>query len=200
MAKLFRYYADWKTEVFTCPDCGWTGTFEEGYVEMHAELMDSSCPICDYYSTPMLAIVSFPTLEESEQNWDKVSDFDKEGILLRKSFLEKLEKMRLKSATGLPDLEGSSIIIAWDCEGDEPSLDYYTVLKHDDTEIWREPAIYEGYERFSEIVEILKEKYGERLVDVEPTKASHLYLYGDSFRSIGAVKGVRSRIHDKEND
>ncbi len=200
MAKLFRYYDDWKSEVFTCPDCDWTGTFEEGCVEIYAELMDSSCPICDYYSTPTLAIVSYPTLEESEQNWDKVSDIDKYGILLRKSFLEKLEKMRLKSATELPDLEGSSIVITWDCAGDKPGPDYYTILKHGDTEIWREPAIYEGYERFSEIVEILKEKYGESLVDVVPTKASDLYLYGDSLGSIRAVKGIRSRIHNQEID
>jgi hypothetical protein len=200
MAKLFRYFDDWKSETFTCPKCGWTGTFEEGDVEIHDELMDSSCPICDYYSTPMLAIVSFPTLEESEQNWDKVSEGDKKAIIKRKRFLKKLDKMSLKSADDLPDLEGSSIIISWDCEGDEPGPDYYTVLKHGENEIWREPAAYEGYDRFREVVEILKEKYGDRLMDVEPTKGSYLYLLGDYYGADGAVQGVRSRIHDKEID
>ena len=117
---------------------------------------------------------------------------------MSKDFLAKLEEMRLKSADELPDLKGSEIFITWDIVGEEPNG--YTALIHDGEEIWREPAIYEGYSRFEEVVDILKEKYAERLIDVEPTKASHLYLYGDSFGSIGAVKGVRSRIHDKEID
>ena len=91
MAKLFRYFDDWKTEIFTCPKCGWKGTFEEGDVEIYEALMDSSCPDCDYASTPMLAIVSWPTMEESIENWDEVSDIDKNIILMRKGFLDKLE-------------------------------------------------------------------------------------------------------------
>ncbi len=198
MAKLFRYFDDWKTEVFTCPKCGWTGIFEEGDVEIHDQLMDSSCPDCDYKSTPMLAIVSWPTMEESEKNWDKVSEGDKEVIIKRKRFLEKLEKMSLKSAAELPDLEGRKIIITWDFVGEEP--DGYTALIYDGKEIWREPAVYEGYDRFSEVVDILKEKYGERLVDVEPTKASYLYLLGDYFGADGSVEGVRKRIQSSTGE
>lgn len=195
MAKLFRYYDDWKTEIFTCPTCGWKGTFEEGDVEIHEQLMDSSCPDCDYWSTPMLAIVSWPTMEESEQNWDKVSVIDKHSILIRKAFLAKLEEMSLKSAAELPDLEERKIVITWDYLDGENEK--YTLLIHDEKEIWREPAVYEGYERFEEIVDILKEKYGERLVDVEPTKASYLYLLGDYFGADGAVEGVRKRIQTR---
>ena len=198
MAKLFRYFDDWKEEVFTCPKCGWKGTFEEGDVEIHDQLMDSSCPDCDYKSTPMLAIVSWPTMEESEQNWDEVSDIDKQGILMRKKFLAKLEEMSLKFADELPDLEGRKIIITWDFVGEEP--DGYTALIYDGNEIWQEPAIYEGYDRFSEVVDILKEKYSERLVDVEPTKASWLYLYGDYFGAAGAVEGVRKRIQSSHEE
>ena len=200
MAKLFRYYDDWKKEVFTCPKCAWTGTFEEGDVEIHDQLMDSSCPDCDYKSTPMLAIVSWPTMAESEENWEKVSDIDKHNILMRKKFLAKLEEMELKSADELPDLPGTEITISWDCEGDEPGPDYDTVLKHGETEIWREPAVYEGYTRFMDVVEILKEKYGDRLADVEPTKTSWLYLYGDFFGSAGVVEGVRKRIQSSAEE
>jgi hypothetical protein len=46
IAKQFAYYDDWKSEPLECPKCGWKGTFEEGGVEAHRELMDSSCPRC----------------------------------------------------------------------------------------------------------------------------------------------------------
>ena len=63
--------------------------------------------------------------------------------------------MSLKSAGEFPDLEGSKIIISWDFVREEP--DGFTALICGGKEIWREPAVYEGYEKFEEIVEILKE-------------------------------------------
>jgi len=59
MARIFKYYDDWKTVIFECPKCGWKGTFDEGAVEYYEALMDSSCPACDFFSAPMLAIVSY---------------------------------------------------------------------------------------------------------------------------------------------
>ena len=194
MAKLFRYFDGWKTEIFTCPKCGWKGTFEEGDVELYEALMDSSCPECDYWSTPMLAIVSWPTMQENEANWDKLNDIDKMATILRKEFLAKIDKMSLKSTDELPDLDDLEIIVTWDFVGEEP--DGYIALIHKGNEIWREPAVYEGYERFGEVVDILKEKYGDRLVDLEPTKRSGLYLYGDCFGSMSAVEGMRNRIRN----
>ena len=70
-ARHFDYYSNWKTEVLTCPKCGWTGTFEQGSVEYYEELMDCSCPVCSWPEAPMLAIVSYPTMEETEANRDK---------------------------------------------------------------------------------------------------------------------------------
>jgi len=197
MAKLFRYFEDWKTEVFTCPNCGWQGTFQEGDVEIHAELMDSSCPACPYKSAPMLAIVSWPTLEEYRENWDKVSEVDKAGVRLRERFLATFEEMSLKSADQLPDLEGEAILISWDYVSDEP--DGYTTLSANGKAIWREPAVYEGRERFGEVVAILAEKYEERLKDVVPTRASHLYLYGDQLGAPRAVDKIRARIQGKQD-
>jgi hypothetical protein len=46
------------------------------------------------------------------------------------------------------------------------------VLRHGDREIWREPAYYESYQRFAEVYEILRERYGPRLAEVRPTPAS----------------------------
>jgi hypothetical protein len=159
---------------------------------MHEALMDSSCPVCPWLEAPMLAIVSWPTIEESENNWDKVSEIDKIMIKQRKRFLAELERMSLKSSAALPDLEGSAITITWDFV--EEDGDHFTVIKHGEKEIWREPAIYEGHERFAEVVELLKERYGERLADVIPASRSELYLYGDEIGAIGAAEGVRRRL------
>ena len=80
----FKYFENWKTEVLTCPKCGWKGTFEEGDREYYSTLMDSSCPKCDWNSSPVLAIVRYPSMQETEENWDKLSDDDKQELLAKK--------------------------------------------------------------------------------------------------------------------
>jgi hypothetical protein len=65
-ARHFEYSDDWKTAELTCPECGWKGTFDEGSVEHHAELMDSSCPRCPLLEAPMLAIVNYPLRQDNE--------------------------------------------------------------------------------------------------------------------------------------
>ena len=81
----------------------------------------------------------------------------------------------------------------WDYESEDVDQ-RITVIRHGDTEIWREPSVWEGYKRFGEIVEILKEKYGEHLVDVEPTPASEQYLFGDRLSSPEFVEAIRKSL------
>lgn len=202
-AKIFNYYDDWKSVIFTCPTCGWTGTFEEGSVEYYTALKDSSCPACP--SAPMLAIVSYPTIEESEANWDKLSDLEKYSVDLDKRFHAAFESSKLTADTELPDLEGSSLILTWDLvapappEGraltiEERVFGLFTVIRHGDREVWRERACYECAERFVEVLDILKRKYGSRLTDVVPTGASETFLYGDRSSSIGEVEKARASL------
>jgi len=80
MARIFKFYDDWKTAIFECPKCGWKGTFDQGAVEYYEALMDSSCPVCDFFSAPMLAIVSYPTLEERIAN-DDLCEWEKSLLL-----------------------------------------------------------------------------------------------------------------------
>jgi hypothetical protein len=75
MAKKFGYFDNWKTEILHCNRCGWTGTFDQGVVEYHEQLMDSSCPVCDFFEAPMLAIVGYPKSEQSGANSDKIIEF-----------------------------------------------------------------------------------------------------------------------------
>jgi hypothetical protein len=197
-AKHFNYYDDWKNEILTCPKCGWSGTFEQGSTEYHRELADSSCPRCAWSDAPMLAIVSYPTLEESEANFDRLSEGEKVALADRKQFLSEFDSRCLKSPDQLPDLAGSQIILSWDfVESETPQNTRTTVIRYGEQVVWSEPAIWEGYERFEEVVSILKRKYGERLVDVVPTTASEMYLYGDCLSAIDSMKNVRNGIRGR---
>lgn len=183
-AKHFGYYDTWKTEKLTCPKCGWSGTFEQGSVEHHHELMDSSCPVCDWSEAPMLAIVSFPNVQETEAHLNALSESEQGSL-----------PIKLKSLADLPDLSSSPIVLKWHLEEDQVG-DHWTVISHEGKLIWSEPAVWEGYERFVEIVAILKRKYGERLVDVVPTNVSERYLFGDNVISSDVVERTRASLRD----
>jgi len=54
------------------------------------------------------------------------------------------------------------------------------------------------YDRFVEIVEILKQKYGRRLVDVVPTLRSEYALYGDAAKAWYHVQDARQSLARRE--
>lgn len=191
-ARQFQYYDDWKSAVLECWRCGWKGTFNEGLVEAFDQLMDSTCPKCDG-DAPMLAIVNYPTLEESRQNWSRLSPSEQAGIAAREAFVRRFEQERLKSPDQLPDIEGAELVLVWDFVS-TISEGAKTVLRHADTEIWREPALFEGADRFEEIVSILRTKYGDRITDLVPTDESQLYLLGDRSSSRARVDRARGSL------
>lgn len=189
-AKHFGYYDNWKKEILVCPKCGWKGTFDEGDREVHEELMDSSCPVCHEV---MLAIVLFPTIEESEANFDKLSDDEKKSLAARKDFLKRLDQECLRSADQLAELTDSEIHVIWDFE-EGPGNEKTTIVRVGERTLWSEPAVWEGFERFAEVVNLLKEKYGNRLKDVAPSESSFMYLYGDRISTISKVDKIRDTL------
>ena len=79
---------------------------------------------------------------------------------------------------------------------DEESFEQITisvnVLKYSGKkEIFKEPAVYEGYERFEEVARILKARYGNALLDMAPTQNSEVYLYGDSLTAADRIAKFR---------
>ena len=102
---------------------------------------------------------------------------------------------RLSSPEQLPELPGESIVLIWDIErydgGD-------TIIRFGEKVVWREPAYYEGSERFIEIVDILIQKYGSRLRDLIPSENSELLLYGDRIVSIDLIGKCREKIRTGE--
>ena len=193
-ARSFGYYDRWQDEVLVCTRCGWRGKFNEGLVDYYETLMDCTCPSClSLEESTMLAVVHYPSLEESKAQGDQLTEAEKQSVVEREKWEAELEASRLKSADQLPELPGSRLRLSWDWEQGEEGR-HETVIKCGDKVVWREPATYEGYERFVEVVSILMSKYGERLLDVEPTPDSEYYLYGDRLSSVDTVNAARSRL------
>jgi len=185
------YYDDWKNAVLTCPECGWTGTFEQGDVEHYSELFDCSCPSCPYGPTrPILAIVSYPTIVEAEQNWEKLSDSQRKQVTAIKASQAEFEGQKLRSADQLPEIEEPRIHIQWDQDAEFGSI----LLRWRGQVLWTEPARWECVDRYAQVVDILKEKYGDRLYDVEPSRCSEMYLIGDRLSARDKIEQIRAEL------
>ncbi len=194
-ARHFNYFDDvWKTEVLECPKCHWLGTFQQGSVEYHDELMDCSCPKCDVFKTPMLAIVNYPTLEELRANQDKPGI--REYVERIDDGFDKFEREKLREPEQLPEIDEESFTLTWDFDNSVGD-DERTLIKHRDTVIFSEPARWEEYERFHQIAEILKQKYGERISDLIPTERSEMWLYGDRWTAPEYVESVREKLREQ---
>jgi len=185
-AIILDYFGDWKTRLLTCPTCGWTGTFEQGSTELYEMLQDCSCPgEHGLLDRPMLAVLPFPTLKEYRKHWASLSDRDKAYVEAIEASSDRFNKGKARSADQFPDLDSTVLDLKWDQEGEE------TLIRFGEQVLWREPVRYEAQWRFSEMLELLKEKYGDRLRDLEPTPDSKLYLYGDSLSSAGTIDSIR---------
>ena len=74
------------------------------------------------------------------------------------------------------------------------------VIRNGDQVLFSEPASWEAIgdpgrpnSRYQGICKILKQKYGERVHDLEPTDASEMWLYGDKLSG----PTLRALIHDE---
>jgi hypothetical protein len=76
----------------------------------------------------MLAIVSYPTLQESEAHIDLLTESEKAELAPRKRFLAEFERKKLRSTAELPDLSTSPIVLAWDFAIDQHGKNL-TVIK-----------------------------------------------------------------------
>lgn len=196
-AKQVKFYEFDDKRPISC-DCGWSGEAGQGNREEYRQLYDISCPRCDR----MLLIVPYPTHEETRvaaAAGHPQAKADLGMVEQRESFLARAERQKLTADSELPDLDDDEIVIEWDFE--EPAeqdehRDGWTVLRQGDREIWRELALFEGYERFGEVLEILRARYGARLVDLRPTRESLYYLLGDNLRAAGTVRALRESLRN----
>lgn len=194
MAKVrqFGYFDDWKTEPLHCDVCGWVGTFEQGLTELYSALVDCHCPQCPGGTHTMLAIVSFPTLEEAVEKRDQLPPEEQEHLDQTVSFRHRFAALKLKSPHLLPAIDAPTFVLHWDIEGKEPGCE--TVIRHGERIIAREPAIFEGLHRYIQVATLLRKRYGTALRDLVPTEASHLYLWGDDLFAPGKIDEARRKI------
>ncbi len=191
MIRHFNYYDEWKTVILECPVCGWKGTFEQGSVSHYKDLMESACPQCDGHETT-LAIVSYPTTQESRANWEKLSDVDRMQVEVIERKRADFAGHKLRNPSQLPDIDSPAFTLIWDITPDK--FPHSTLIKHGDTVIFSEPALYECYNRFIEVAKILRARYGSALLDLIPTPASEYYLYGDRIAAPDIVNEARKEI------
>lgn len=185
-ARLFGYYDNWRDETLTCPQCSWSGTFKQGSMEVCKMFAATSCPHCKL----VLAEVSYPTIEESRENWNVLTEPEKRQVEAVEKLRKLFTKECLKSADQLPDVAETNFAVSWDFIEEDSGP--YTLIKLKDQVLWKEPATYEGENRFEEIAGFLKAKYGSKITDLIPTGESGYYLYGDSHSSIETVDRVRA--------
>lgn len=71
---MTQYYDDWREKRYKCSRCGWIGTGHKlAQGESFDALFELNCPVC----AKRVTTVSYPTIEQSRENWDKLSDADK---------------------------------------------------------------------------------------------------------------------------
>ena len=139
-----------------------------------------------------MTLVMLPTLEESRANWERLSQDEREQVEAIERHQADFTARGLTENFQLPDIETPSFVLHWDFDYSESNNE--TLIKHGDTIIFREPAFYEGYERFIQVAEILRARYGCALRDLIPTVNSGTYLDGDSYTSSNTVDEARKRI------
>jgi hypothetical protein len=192
MARHFNYYDSWRNELLAC-QCGWRGTFEQGNVEYHNELIESECPNC----SAIIALVVYPTAAEVERNEPHDSSFRRrvKEAEQRRAASQSLCLRSLQQLPEIGDLALGDLAFVLDWGFEEDGLgEKWTVIGRAREEIFRELAFWEGWRRYLEVADILKCKYGNRLLDLRPSDQSWLYLLGDSL-----VAGERIAQYRREH-
>ena len=189
MAQFYNYkdkisYTDLN---YSCKKCDWSGTGGDAAEDLGTSYgFAILCPKCSDYLDWIDGTVSLDELFEYG------TEKDKEFARQRQDFLDRLWAAELKDPDLLPDIESDEIIISLREEGDAYSSDGAIVLYWNDMEIWREVRSFEYYPRYLELGEILKEKYGDRLVDFEAKRTVH--LGGDCFSAFDKVDNFRKTL------
>ena len=182
------YYDDWEKKEYTCLHCSWIGLGEQLIQgDVFKDLFEQNCPNC----AGRISVMMHPSVAESRTHWDKVSPADKLVIEHIEKRTDVFNAVKLARADQLPDIVGEDLIFIWDISkydgGD-------TIIRYGNCVIWQEPAFYEGYERFIEVLKILNKKYGKRLQDLVPTRKSRLFLFGDCLSAKHEVELCRKQF------
>ena len=180
----------YKKHQYHCDNCDWNGKGEvlkQG--DLYEEGFEVNCPECK----ELLELVVFPTIAEVLEFG---SEEEKKQAREQMGFWEQWEELSLKSTDELPKIEGDDLIFK--VEERKYKRKEFLFIMYNGKEVWKEPLLYEYYERFIDIGKILQEKYGSRMKDLVPPDNGS-WLYGDRLSSIDRVREFRESLTDKIN-
>lgn len=183
-----------KTNIYTyvykkyfCILCGWEGYGKEMKAvepNIYRGIIEVECPICSY------TVANVPLFPSMEETLEYGSEKEIAKARKHKIWLDKVEKSRQIDIAQLPEINNDSI--AFSITRVEGEL----TIKANEIELWRELCTYEYYTRFIEIGKLLKQRYGEKMLDLKPLTRD-MYLYGDALEAIEIVEEFRNTLRQK---
>ena len=137
--------------------------------EVFDGLHELDCPRCHC----QIGVVRYPTIKESRANWEDLP-FEEQEVTenLERRQIE-FDGLCLKRSDQLPEIKAEDFALTWDVSGGN------SIIRHNDRIVFVEPSVFEGYERFKEVITILKDRYGPALKGVHLTRSAYHELCGD---------------------
>ena len=187
MAKYYEY----EKQAFSCSSCGWEGTGLECEMgDLLSALFEIHCPKCG----ERVGFVEFPLISEMSNSDDPL---DRMTAAVASGFRANFKKKCLKSPDQLPEIANQAITLVWDSNSKDGTTPGDVLIKDRGVVIWREPETFEGYQRFIEVGEILKMKYGKQLKDFTFTENSEFCLGGDHLGAFGHIEYWRKKLKEE---
>ena len=177
-----RYFSDWKTKTFDCPQCRSSYTGEAASVNLFEALFELLCPDCGQ----RLETVGLPTVAEirdaanggNPEAAEMLEDLDSSDT----GYDQQMEKA-VRSWNKVPDFPGDALTFSLETEWKTDSLNpEWLILMHNGREVYREPSGFEHWEAVIEIGGKLLRKCPGRIAWFDPGQAG-VQLLGDSFRA-----------------
>ena len=189
------YEQRWQSLRQECPQCGWSGELDAAG-RRTADL----CAECQLVLAAVYGADDAGTEREGLDSRQRAAVDEIERRLdSRRAHMDRVEGQMLHSADQLPDLDAAAVTVTWDVE--RPAVgEITTVLRTGDRVLWRELAGRADRQRFAQVAGILREKYGERLEDLVPTRQAELQLYGDSLGAVYYIDAVRRGLRQGRQD
>jgi hypothetical protein len=180
------YTEEWMKKDYTCSGCSWSGTGGDAArgVLYQGKFLELTCPTCSEFLDVLILPADKGCAHSREGLSEEQLKAKEEADEQERQYLEKC----LTSVDQLPELPDGEVTLSWDMVLDQNQI------RNGETVLWSEPALYEGFARFEQIALILKEKYGSRLKDLEPTDRSKLFLYGDYEPSLAFLIKLRKEL------
>jgi len=196
---------NYKKYSFKCKKCDWEGLGVETVIVgdvINFEVI--GCPKC----RELIEFISFPSTSdilkyETAEDKRKAQGWLKENEKIKEKWDKNWQRHPdLTTPDQLPDISTDEIIITLREEGigkinttGDIWEGAFLVFYCGEQELWRVPAWFEYYTGYLKWGEILKEKYGERLIDFEAEYT--VDLGGDSSSAFNKVREFRKSLSKK---